>query len=64
MFKIDRNPNIPVATIKGHWFSRLSSRSVCIALLSLEEISDMSLVHRQEYRHHGTNTSFEGSFLP
>ena len=45
---IDKNPNIPVATGKGHWVSSLRSRSVPITLPSLEEISEVSLITRQE----------------
>ena len=46
--KIDRNPNIPVATGKGHWVSSLRSRSISIALPSLKEIPNVSLLTRQE----------------
>ena len=48
LLKIDRNPNITVATRKGPWVSRLTSRSICIALPCLEEIPDVSFITRQE----------------
>ena len=46
--KIDRNPNITVATRKGHLVSSLTSRSMAMALPSLEEIPEVSLLTRQE----------------
>ena len=48
LLKIDRNPNITVATGKGHSVCRLMSRRVPIAMPSLEEIPEVSLVTRQE----------------
>ena len=45
---MDRNPNILVATGKGPWASRLTSRSIHIALSSLEEIPEVSFVTREE----------------
>ena len=45
-FKIENNPNIPVPTGKGHWVSRLTSKSVRIALPSLEGIPEVSLITR------------------
>ena len=48
LLKIDRNPNITVASRNGHLFSRLISNSICIALPSQEEIPEVSLVTRQE----------------
>ena len=48
LLKIDRNHNIPVATRKGRWVSRLTSRNVPIALPSLEEILEVSLITRKE----------------
>ena len=48
LLKIDRNPNITVATRKGCWVSRFTLRSVCVTVPSLEEIPEVSLVTRQE----------------
>ena len=48
LLKIDRNPNITVATRKGCWVSRLTSRSIRIALPSFVEIPEVSLITRQE----------------
>ena len=47
-FKIDRNPNIPVATGNGHWGSRITLRTFPIVLTSIEEIPEVSLETRQE----------------
>ena len=58
--KIDRNHNITVATRKGHLVSRLNSKSIHIALLSLVEIPEVSLITKQKSWHRWTNTSFEG----
>ena len=46
--KIDRNPNITVAIGKGSWFSCLTLIRIPIALPSLEEIPEVSLITRQE----------------
>ena len=46
--KIDRNPNITVATRKGSLVFRLTLKSIYIALPSLVEIPEVSLVTRQE----------------
>ena len=46
--KTDRNPSITVATRMGPWVSRITSRSICIALPSVEEIPEVALVTRQE----------------
>ena len=35
---IDRNPSIPVASVKGPWVSHITSRSILIALPNLDEI--------------------------
>ena len=48
LLKIDRNPKITVATRKGHSVSQLTSRSVRIAVPSLEDIPDVSFITRQE----------------
>ena len=47
LFKVDRNPTIPVATGKGPWVSCLTWRGVPIALPSLEENPKVSLSSRQ-----------------
>ena len=46
--KIDRKPNVNAATRKGHYISGLTSRNVLIALPSLMEIPEVSLITRQE----------------
>ena len=46
--KIDRNPNITVATGKGPWVSCLTSRRVPISLPSFYEIIELSLIPRKE----------------
>ena len=48
MLIIDRNLNIMVATRKGTWVSRLTSKSVRIALPSLKEIPEVSLITIEE----------------
>ena len=48
LWKLVRNPNIPVAPGKGRSVSRLISRGVTIALQSLEENSQVSFATRQE----------------
>ena len=48
ILKIDRNPNINVATRKGHSVSHLTLRSVRIALPRLEEIPEVSHITRQD----------------
>ena len=62
--KITKNPNITVATRNGPWVSSLTLRSIRIALPSLEEIPELSLLTRQESWHRWSNTSSEGSSLP
>ena len=62
--KIDRNPKITVETRKVHWVSSLTSKSVCISLPSLQEISEVSLVTRQESWRRWTNTSLKWSCSP
>ena len=47
--KIYRNHNITVATKKGPWVSNLTLRSIRIALPSIKEIPDVSIVTRQEF---------------
>ena len=64
LLKIDRNPNIPGATGKGTWVSRLTSRCVPIALPSLVEIPEVSPVTRQESWRRWTNTSLKWSCSP
>ena len=59
LLKIDRNPNITVATRKGPWVSRLTLRIIRIAPSSHEEIPEVLLVTRQESWRPWTNTSFE-----
>ena len=46
--KIDSNPNISVETRKGRLVSHLTSRSVCIILLNLVYITELSVLTRQE----------------
>ena len=46
--KIVRNASITVATSKVDWVSRLTSRSVRIALRILEKIPEVSFITRQE----------------
>ena len=48
LLKIDRNPNITVATRKVPWVSRFTSITVFIALPSLKEIQPMSHVTRYD----------------
>ena len=48
LLKIHKNPNITVATRKGPWASHLTWRTVRIALQSLEEIPEVSLITRKE----------------
>ena len=45
---MDRNPNIIVGNAKGPWVSRLTSKSIRMALPSLEEIPEVCLITRQE----------------
>ena len=47
LLNIDQNLNIYVATGKGHWVSLLTSRSVPLALKSLTEIPEVSLITGQ-----------------
>ena len=48
MMKIGRDASNLVATGKGHWVSRLTSRGIPIARPSLEENPELSLTTRQE----------------
>ena len=48
LLKIGKNPNITVATREGAGVSSLTSRSVHIALPSLVEIPEVTLVTRKE----------------
>ena len=48
MLKIDRNPNITVATRKVPWLSWFTSIIVFIALPNLKEIQAMSHVTRHD----------------
>ena len=59
LLKINRNPNIPVATGIEHWFSCLTSRGIHIALPSLEDNPKLSLASRQESWCHWINMNFE-----